>query len=555
MKQIVECVPNISEGRDQKIIEACAQSAAGVEGVTLLDVDAGADTNRTVITFAGSPEAVSEAAFRLIKSSHQLIDMRKHSGAHPRAGATDVCPFVPVSGVSMEECVVLARALGARVATELDLPVYFYEYAALREGRRNLAQVRRGEYEALPQKMQDPDWAPDCGPHRFCPEFGVLHVSARKFLGAYNINLNTRARRLAHDIALTIRQRGRAKRDEQGEIIRHPNGKPVKVPGLFKHCKAAAWYLDEIQQCQVTMNLTDLEVTAPHQVFDTVCKLAASKGMRVTGSELVGLIPLDTLLEAGRFYLRKQGRSTAVHERELLRVAIESMGLNDVAPFEPEKKIIEYAIAQRKENALVDLSLQGFAEELASESMAPGGGSVAALCGALAASLTTMVGNLSHGKKGYEEVWELMESVALKGQKLKDRLLCAIDADTESFNAIISARRMPRRGEEQKAARAEAMQAAQKAATRIPYQVAEGAVECFDLIQVMLEKGNQNSLSDAGVAAYCAYAAVHGAALNVHINLPEIKDAGFKEEMLKNIERLCAQADKRLKELNLLALP
>ncbi|MBU0550791.1 glutamate formimidoyltransferase [Myxococcota bacterium] len=550
MRPIVECVPNISEGRDQAIIDACVAAAAAVEGVAVLDVDPGADTHRTVITLAGEPSAVLEGAFELIKASHRLIDMRKHSGAHPRAGATDVCPFVPVAGISMEQCAALARSLGARIGAELDVPVYLYEAAATREDRRNLADVRRGEYEALPQKMADPAWAPDFGPHAFRPKFGAVHVGARPFLAAYNINLNTRSKRLAHDIALSIRQRGRARRDENGEIIRHPNGKPVKIPGLFKHCKAAAWYLDEIEQCQVTMNLTDLSVTAPHQVFAQVCALAAAKGMRVTGSELIGLIPLNTMLEAGRFFLKRQGRSTGVHEAELIRVAVESMGLNDIAPFDPQKKIVEYAIQPRRADRLVDLSLRGFSEALASESPAPGGGSVAALCGALAASLAAMVGNLSHAKKGYEDRQPLMEETANAGQALAAALLRAIDEDTDAFNAVVAANRLPRKTEDQRAAAHAAQQAAAQRAAAVPFEVSRRALACFDLIARMVASGNPNSVTDAGVAAYCAHAAVHGAALNAQVNLPGVEDAAFCARIREGVAALTAQANQRLAQIS-----
>lgn len=550
MKQIVECVPNISEGRDRAIIDACANAAAAVEGCTLLDVDPGADTNRTVITLAGDPEAVLEGAFRLIEASHRLIDMSKHHGEHPRAGATDVCPFVPVANMTMDDCVALAKRLGERVGKELDVPVYLYEHAASKEEWRNLAEVRKGEYEALPEKMKDPNWKPDFGPQEFKPRFGAVHVGARKFLVAYNINLNSRFARHAKDIALRIREKGYAKRDEKGKIIRDKDGKSVEtIPGLFKHCKAAGWYLEEWKQAQVTMNLTDPDVTAPHQVFDRVDGMTREMGLRVTGSEIVGLIPLKPMLEAGQFYLRKQGRSVAVHDRELVRVAIESMGLNDMSEFDPDKKIVEYAIAAREagEAKLVDLTLTGFAEELASESPAPGGGSVAALAGSLAASLTAMVGNLTHGKYEYEAAWGEVEEASVKGQALKDRLLRAIDDDTTAFNGVMAAMRLPKKTDDQIAARAAAIDEANKKATRVPYSVCEDSLATFDLIDVMVARGNPNSISDAGVAAYCAHTAVHGAALNVRINLPGIHDEGFRKEMLDGVTKMTAAADARLK--------
>ena len=545
MKKIVECVPNISEGRDRAIIDACANAAAAVDGVTLLDVDPGADTNRTVITIAGEPEAVVEGAFRLIEMSHQLIDMQKHSGAHPRAGATDVCPFVPVANITMDECVELAKKLGEKVGRELDVPVYLYEFAASKPEWRNLAEVRKGEYEALPKKMKDPAWKPDFGPHEFRPKFGAVHVSARKFLVAYNINLNTRNARIAKDIALIIREKGHVKRDEKRNIIRNENGKTINVPGLFQNCKAAGWYLEEWKQAQVTMNLTDSDVTAPHQVFDKVCDISGEMGCRVTGSEIVGLIPLKPMLDAGRFYLKKQNRSTAVDERELVRVAIESMGLNDMTEFDPDKKIVEYAIAEPAGNRLVDLTLTGFDNELASESPAPGGGSVAALAGSLAASLAAMVSNLTHGKIGYEEVWEEMENVGVKGQDLKDRLLKAIDDDTNSFNAVMAAMRLPKKTDEEIAARNLAMDEANKAATLIPYSVCEMSLACFDLIDAVAARGNSNSVSDAGVAALCAHTGVYGAALNVRINVPGIKDQEFVRKMLDGVGKMMKEADAR----------
>jgi glutamate formiminotransferase/formiminotetrahydrofolate cyclodeaminase len=552
MKKIVECVPNISEGRDRAIIDACANAAAAVDGCTLLDVDPGVDTNRTVITLAGDPDAVLEGAFRLIEASHKLIDMSKHTGEHPRAGATDVCPFVPVAGMTMDECVTLAKRLGERVGRELDVPVYLYEYAASKEEWQNLAAVRKGEYESLPEKMKDPAWKPDFGPHQFRPRFGAVHIGARKFLVAYNINLNSRFARHAKDIALRIREKGYAQRDEKRRIVRGDDGNPVEnVPGLFTHCKAAGWYLEERKKAQVTMNLTDPDVTAPHQVFDKVDEIAREMGLRVTGSEIVGLIPLIPMLEAGRFFLKKQGRSVAVHDRELVRVAVDSMGLNDMSEFDPDRKIVEYAIASRDASGskLVDLTLTGFSEELASDSPAPGGGSVSALAGSLAASLAAMVGNLTHGKFEYEKAWGAVEQAAVKGQELKDRLLKAIDDDTEAFNSVMAAMRLPKKTDEQIAARSAALDEANKSATLVPYSVCEASLATFDLIDVMVEKGNPNSISDAGVAAYCAHTAVHGAALNVRINLPGIQDQAFVEKMLEGVVRVTAETDKRLKKV------
>ncbi|HEX03711.1 MAG TPA: glutamate formimidoyltransferase, partial [Bacteroidetes bacterium] len=462
MAKVVECVPNISEGRDQNIIDQCTSAAATVDGCTLLDVDPGADTNRTVITLAGEPEAVLEGAFQLIAMSHKLIDMSKQTGAHPRAGATDVCPFVPVSDMTMDECVELAKRLGKRVGDELDVPVYLYEFAASRPEWANLAVVRKGEYEALPQKMSDPDWKPDFGPHEFRPKFGAMHISARKFLIAYNINLNSTFARLAKDIALKIREQGSLLRDEKRQIVRNEKGKGKKVPGLFKACKAAGWYLADYHVAQVTMNLTDPDVTLAHHVFEKVRELAQEQGTRVTGSEIVGLVPLEAMLEAGRYYLKKQKRSLALHEREIIQIAIQSMGLNEISEFDMDKKIVEYAIQEGDTAPLANMTLIGFNDELASESPAPGGGSVAALVGSLAASLAAMVGNLTHGKFEYEDVWDEVEASGIKGQELKARLLHAIDADTFAFNAVMAANRLPDKSDEQAAVKSKAVDDANK---------------------------------------------------------------------------------------------
>ncbi|MCB2211464.1 glutamate formimidoyltransferase [bacterium] len=549
MAKVVECVPNISEGRDKHIIEQCANAAAAVDGCTLLDVDPGADTNRTVITLAGEPEAVLEGAFQLIAMSHKLIDMRKHTGEHPRAGATDVCPFVPVSDMTMDECVELAKRLGKRVGDELDVPVYLYEFAASKEEWRNLAVVRKGEYEALPKKMSDPEWKPDFGPHEMRPKFGAIHISARKFLIAYNINLNSTYARLAKDIALKIREQGSLLRDRKRQIVRNEKGKGKKVPGLFKACKAAGWYLADYHVAQVTMNLTDPDVTLPHQVFETVRDLARDMGTRVTGSEIVGLIPLQAMLEAGTYYLRKQGRSLALHEREIVQIAIQSMGLNEISEFDMDKKIVEYAIADKGGAPLANMTLVEFNDELASESPAPGGGSVAALVGSLAASLAAMVGNLTHGKFEYEDAWDEVEAAGIKGQELKARLLHAIDADTDAFNAVMAANRLPDKTEDQAAAKAKAVDDANKTATLIPFSVCEDSLAIYDLIDVVAAKGNPNSVSDAGVAAFCANTAVHGAALNVRINLPGIADTAWADEKRAQVKAMTDEADKRLQQV------
>ncbi|NNF05957.1 MAG: glutamate formimidoyltransferase [Candidatus Eisenbacteria bacterium] len=520
---IVECVPNFSEGRNLAVINQITQAIENVEGVALLDVDPGAATNRTVVTFVGDPESAVEAAFAAIKTASEVIDMRNHSGAHARMGATDVCPFIPVSGMTMEDCAELARKLGERVAKELGIPIYLYEAAATREERRNLANVRAGEYEGLEQKLKDPEWAPDFGEAKFNPGAGATVIGARKFLIAYNVNLNTRDRKRAHDIALDIREAGRAKRDAQGEIVRHPDGKAIKVPGRLKETKAVGWYIDEYDQAQVSINLVDYEVTAPHQVFDVIEEEAQKRGLRVTGSELVGLIPLNALLMAGRHYLKKQGKSMGIPERMIVETAVQSLGLRDIATFDLDEKIIEYRL-NRDNKGLVDLTVTGFANELSTDSPAPGGGSVAALCGSLSASLSSMVGNLTMGRKGQESVWEEMSELGAKAQELKDWYLSAVDRDTAAFNAVMAANRIRAKSDDEKAAKADAVKAANRLATTVPMEVLERTMELIRLAQKMAEFGNPNSLSDAGVAGLTARSCAEGAYYNVLINLGGLDD-------------------------------
>lgn len=520
---IVECVPNFSEGRNLAVINQITQAIENVEGVALLDVDPGAATNRTVVTFVGDPESAVEAAFAAIKTASEVIDMRNHSGAHARMGATDVCPFIPVSGMTMEDCAELARKLGERVAKELGIPVYLYEAAATREERRNLANVRAGEYEGLEQKLKDPEWAPDFGEAKFNPGAGATVIGARKFLIAYNVNLNTRDRKKAHDIALDIREAGRAKRDAQGEIVRHPDGKAIKVPGRLKETKAVGWYIDEYDQAQVSINLVDYEVTAPHQVFDVIEEEAQKRGLRVTGSELVGLIPLNALLMAGRHYLKKQGKSMGIPERMIVETAVQSLGLRDIATFDLDEKIIEYRL-NRDNKGLVDLTVTGFANELSTDSPAPGGGSVAALCGSLSASLSSMVGNLTMGRKGQESVWEEMSELGAKAQELMDWYLSAVDRDTAAFNAVMAANRIRANSDAEKAAKADAVKAANRLATTVPMEVLERTTELIRLAQKMAEFGNPNSLSDAGVAGLTARSCAEGAYYNVLINLGGLDD-------------------------------
>jgi len=539
--KLVECVPNFSEGRDPEKIGAITREIEAVPGVKLLDVDPGASTNRTVVTFIGPPEAVQEAAFRAIAKAAEVLDMRGHKGAHPRLGATDVCPFVPVSGVTMEDCVRLAAGLGRRVADELGIPVYLYEAAARTAERRNLATVRAGEYEGLPEKLKDPRWAPDFGRPVFNPKSGAVIIGAREFLIAYNINLNTRDRRLAHEIALSLRESGRAKRDKDGNIVKDARGNTVKMPGKFKEVKSVGWYVEDYGVAQISVNFTNYKTTPVHVVFDEAVRLAAKLGLRVTGSELVGLIPKEALLMAGRHYLEKQGKSPGVPEEELIRMAVRSLGLSDVVPFEPAKKIIEYQVREPGP-ALVGLTLRAFADELSMDSPAPGGGSVAALCGALSAGLSAMVANLTVGKKGYEAVRGDMIAAAVRAQALKDQLLEAVDRDTQAFNKVMDAFRLPKTTPEQAEEKDRAVEAANKEATLVPLEVLERSVEAAGLAKAAAAKGNRNSLSDAGVAGLTAQAAGDGAYDNILINLGGIKDAKFGDR----VRRRAAAAKKAL---------
>ncbi len=542
MLKIIECVPNFSEGRDRAVIDAIAKAISDIEGVKLLDVDPGADTNRTVVTFIGTPEGVKEAAFRAIEKAAELIDMRQHRGTHPRMGATDVCPFVPVTGVTMADCVAIAREVGERVASELGIPVYLYEEAATRPERKSLANIRSGEYEGLPEKLRDPNWLPDFGEAKFNPKSGATVIGAREFLIAYNVNLNTKDRKLAHDIAMTIRETGRNKKDEAGNVIKDEHGNPVKEPGLLPATRAVGWYIDEYGQAQVSINLLNYKITPPHMAFDTVCREAEKRGLRVTGSELVGLIPLQAMLEAGQHYLIKQGKCPGVPEEQLIETAIVSLGLRDLTEFDPAKKIIEYQVAELK-GPLVKMDLREFTNELSTDSPAPGGGSVAALAGALGAALASMVANLTYGRREYQSSWSEMESVAVEAQGLKDELLRCIDRDTEAFNAVMAANRLPKKTPEQIAERDRAIEAATKQASLIPLEVMIKSVEVLKLARVIAEHGNPNAVSDAGVASLMARAAVEGAGLNVRINLPGIKDAAFVADLRTQVQQLIDQAN------------
>ena len=539
--KLVECVPNFSEGRDREKINAITREIKSTPQITLLDVDPGESTNRTVVTFIGTPEGVKEAAFKAIKKASEVLDMSQHTGAHSRIGATDVCPFVPVTGVTMEDCVQLAHELGERVAKELNIPVYLYEEAAQKPERRNLATIRTGEYEGLPEKFKNPEWAPDYGKPVFNPKTGATVIGAREFLIAYNINLNTRDRKFAHEIALNIRERGRAKRDKEGKIIRDENGKAITVPGKFKEIKAVGWYIEDYGIAQISINFTNYKISPPHIVFDEVRKEAEKLGLRATGCELVGLIPKEAMLMAGRYYLEKQGKSTGIPEEELIRTAVLSLGLNDVSPFEPEKKIIEHQFKE-VENSLLDLNLREFANELSMDSPAPGGGSTAALSGALSAALSSMVSNLTVGKKEYEDVQKDVKKFAVSAQDLKDEFLRAVDLDTTAFNKVINALKLPKKTDEQKKEKARAIEEASQEATLVPLGVLEKSIEALKLAKDTALKGNRNSLSDAGVAGLMAQAAAEGAYYNVKINLPGLEDADFKSKTKKQAATLVKKA-------------
>ncbi len=527
MKKLVECVPNISEGRDPAVIEAVAGVVRDVPGVHLLDVDPGAETNRTVITFIGDPEAVAEAAFRVVRRAAELIDMSRHHGAHPRHGATDVCPFVPVSGVTMDECVAIARAVGERIGRELEIPVYLYEEAATRPARRNLANVRKGEYEALPTKLGTEEWAPDFGPNAWnerSRRTGATNVSARGFLVAYNVNLNTRSKSVASQIALDIKEAGRADRDESGAIIRDAEGKPVLVPGPYRleACKAVGWVIPEYDRAQVSINLVNTAVTKPHQAFEACRNSARDRGARVTGSELVGLVPEGDLLAAGRYFQEQAGQSPGLPRRQLLETAVQSLGLRDLGPFDAAERIIEYR-AGLVDGPLVSMTNRAFLDELSTDSPAPGGGSVAALGCAQAAALVAMVANLTVGKKKYDAVQDRVKAVAVRGQDLKDGFLAAMDHDTEAFNAVMASFGLAKGTPDQARERDLAIAAATREATRVPLSVLQAVPELLDLAAEIAEIGNAPSLSDAGVAVLMAMAGAEGAYYNVIINLESLR--------------------------------
>lgn len=549
MKQLVECVPNFSEGRDRALIDKIVAAMAAVKGVKVLDVDPGADTNRTVVTLIGEPAPVAEAAFHGIRRAAELIDMSKHSGAHPRIGATDVCPFVPVSGVTMADCAELARQVGRRVGDELGIPVYLYEAAAASPQRVNLADVRAGEYEGLADKLRDPAWKPDFGPATFNARAGATVIGAREFLIAYNINFNTRDAALVNDIALEIREKGRVKKDAKGAVVKDAQGEKVWAPGKFKAVKAIGWYIEQYGCAQLSINFNNYKISPVHEVFVEVCRQAEMRGLRVTGSELVGLIPKQALLDAGAFFLTRQGKPAGVPDEELIHIAVKSLGLAELTPFDPLKKIIEASVEAENPPRLQRMDLREFANELSSDSPAPGGGSVASLAGALAAALAAMVSNLTAGKKGYEEQRDRMLRVGVEGQRLKDEFLYDIDRDTEAFNEVMAAIKLPKKTDAEKAARGAAMEAANKGATLVPLGVLRRAVPALELALEMARHGNRNSISDAGVGGLMGLGAAEGAYYNVMINLKGIEDGAFRDATSREARALLEQAEKLAAEI------
>ncbi|MCR5424164.1 MAG: glutamate formimidoyltransferase [Bacteroidales bacterium] len=555
MKQLIECVPNISEGRDMNIINQVTAEIEKVEGVKLLDVDPGATTNRTVITFVGEPEQACEAAFRVVQKAAELIDMRQHHGAHPRQGATDVCPLIPVSNITMDEVVEYAHKLGRRLGEELQIPIYCYENAAFQPKRRNLAYCRTGEYESLATRLGTEEWKPDFGPNVWndhTAQTGATQVGARDFLVAINYNLNTTSTRRANAIAFDVREKGRPQREGgkvNGKPMKDAEGNTIMIPGTLKGTKAIGWYIEDYGIAQVSMNITSIKVAPVHLCFDEVCAKAAARGVRVTGCEIVGLIPKSVLIDAGKYYLAKQQRSIGVSEDEIMKIAIKSMGLGDLKPFNPREKVIEYLIEDHSQKKLVDMTCKGFAEETASESPAPGGGSVSAYMGSLAASLATMVANLSSHKPGWDDQWETFSNWAVKGQAIKDELIHLVDEDTNAFNKIMAAFGMPKKTDEEKVARTAAIQDATKYATEVPFRTMQKSFEAFEVCRAMIEIGNPNSVTDAGVGALCARSAVMGAHLNVKINASSLKDTAFRDDILAKAASIEAAAIKEETEL------
>jgi glutamate formiminotransferase/formiminotetrahydrofolate cyclodeaminase len=552
MTQLIECVPNFSEGNNMAIIKQITDEIEGVEGVKLLNVDPGKATNRTVVTFVGTPDAVVQAAFLAIKKAGELIDMSKHKGEHPRMGATDVCPLIPISGITMEETAKYAVKLGKMVGEKLDLPIYFYEAAQPDKKRNNLSVIRAGEYEGFFKKIKLAEWKPDAGPAEFDAKRGATVIGARDFLVAYNVNLNTTSTRRANSIAFDVREAGRVLREGNpvtGKIVTNPDGSPKSIPGSLKSVKAIGWYIEEYGIAQISMNLTNINVTSVHKAFDEVCAKAQERGIRVTGSELVGLIPLKSLLDAGRYFLRKQQRSIGVSEKELIKIAVKSMGLDELSPFKPEERIIEYQLRDKLDSRLVNMTLLEFADETASESPAPGGGSISAYLGSLGASLATMVANLSSHKKGWDERWEEFSNYAEKGQQLKDELNKMVDLDTKAFNKIMTAFGLPKGNDEEKKVRKQAIDDATRFAIEVPFKVMNLAHDSMPLIKAMAEIGNPNSVSDAGVAALCARSAVMGAYMNVRINCSGYDDKAFVAKLVEEGKKIEQSAMKMEAEI------
>ena len=550
MKKLVECVPNFSEGRDKVKIDDIVKQMSNVQGITVLDVDPGPDTNRTVVTIVGSPESVSEAAFLGIKRASEILDMSQHSGTHPRMGATDVCPFIPVSAVTIEECISLSKQVGKRVGDELGIPIYLYEKSAQKPDREKLPTIRKGEYEGFAEKLKDENWKPDFGPAELHIKAGATVMGCREFLIAYNINLNTKDHRLATDIAFELREAGRSKRTPNpnsknlldGEIVRNEDGSPVKIPGMFKDVKGIGWYVDMFNRAQISINFNNYKVSTIHDVFDAACQLAEERGIRVTGSELVGLIPLEAMLMAGKHYLKKQNRSLGVPTADIVECAVQSLGLNDVTSFHPEEKIIDYAV-ESDQRSLMALTGTGFVEELSANSPAPGGGSVSALAGALGAALSSMVAALTHEKKEMLDSKPEMDRIGVEAQALKDRLTFLVDEDTAAFNKVMEANRLSATTDDENSVKDLAVDVANKYAIEIPMETAEKCFRVIELSNILVEKGNPNSVSDAGVAAEVALAGVSGACMNVLINLPGVEDDDYCGDMRNRVEKIMEKAE------------
>jgi glutamate formiminotransferase/formiminotetrahydrofolate cyclodeaminase len=553
MQKLIECVPNFSEGRDLDILRQITSAIELVEGVSLLDVDPGASTNRTVVTFVGNPEAAVEAAFRGIQKAAELIDMRKHKGAHPRMGATDVCPFIPVSNISWEEAIACANQLGKRVGEELKIPVYLYEKAAKDRSRSNLSVIRAGEYEGFSEKVKEAAWKPDFGPSVFNAKSGATVIGAREFLVAYNVNLNTKAVRRANSVAFDVREQGRIKTEDgtpSGKQVLDAKGEPVRIPGMLKHVKAIGWFVKEYGIAQVSINLTNIEETPLHAAFDACVEAASKRGLRVTGSEIVGMVPKKCLVDAGRYFLRKQQWSEGASEEELIDVAIRSMGLSELKPFDPKQKVIEFKIESASKKSLLKMNLLEFCNETLSDSPAPGGGSVAALMGALGVSLGGMVANLSAGKRGWDDKLKYFSDWAVKAQQLKDELLFLVDEDTAAFNKVMDAFALPKDSAEEKASRSAAIQSANKYAAEIPLRVMETALKSYQLLAEMAEKGNPASISDVGVGLLAVRAGIDGAAMNVRINLAGLKDEKLKSSLQEKVRKIRAESESEFKKID-----